>query len=185
LVDDLEKLMTDTSPDRTLTAGDTWSWTSSLADYPAPTWDATVYFESASGSLNSTATDAGSDHAFSIAAASTTALATGRYKWTIRVTDGSTVKAVASGWSTVKANPAVAGNDPRSWARKALEAVEAALLGKATADQLSFTIKDRQVTRYSFAELRQMRNDLREEVRTEEQGEAAGLGRNIKVRFQR
>ncbi len=103
--------MTDTSPASTLVAGDTWAWTSSFADYHAPTWGATAYFESVGATLNATATDAGSDHAFSIAAATTAALAAGRYKWTIRVSDGTTVKAVATGWTAVQANPAVAGND--------------------------------------------------------------------------
>lgn len=178
--------MTATRPPSTLTAGDTWSWTSSFADYEAPTWGATVYFENAAASFSATAADSGSDHAFSIAAATTTPLKAGRYKWSIRVNDGTSYFTAEEGWIEVKADPAATGNrDPRTWARRTLDAVEATLEGRATDGQLAHTIKDRSISRIPIPELMDLRTQLRQEVRTEEQGESAGLGRNIKTRFSR
>lgn len=178
--------MTATRPPSTLTAGDTWAWTTSLADYPAPTWDATVYFENAVGTFSATAVDSGSDHAFSIAAATTATKKAGRYKWSIRVTDGTSVHTVEEGWADVVADPAAAGtHDPRSDARKMLDALNATLLGRATSDQLSMSLNGRSLSRIPLPELREWRNQLKQEVATEEKGAAAGLGRNIKVRFSR
>lgn len=169
-----------------LTAGDTWAFTFSHADYAAPTWDASIYFENAAATFSTTATDDGSDHAFSIAAATTAAKVAGRYKWSIRVTDGTDSYTVDTGWTEVIADPAATGtHDPRSDARKLLDALNATLLGRATSDQLAMSINGRSISRTPLPELRQWRDQLKQEVRTEEQGERAGLGRNIKVRFAR
>lgn len=169
-----------------LTAGDTWTWTRTLSDYPAPTWVATVYFENAAGTFNAEATASGSDHTFSIAAATTATKKAGRYKWSVRVTDGTNAHTVEEDWVEVVADPAAAGtHDPRSDARKMLDALEATLLGRATSDQLAMSINGRSISRTPLPELREWRDQLRQEVRTEEGGERAGLGRNIKVRFSR
>lgn len=177
--------MTDSIPNQ-LIAGDTWSWTRSLDDYPAPMWTATVYFEHSSASFNAAGTADGSDHVFTVSAATTTGKAAGRYKWSLRVTDGTSAFTVEEGWVEIKPNPAAAGNrDPRSWARRTLDAVEATLEGRATDGQLAHTIKDRSISRIPIPELITLRTQLRQEVRTEEQGENAGLGRNIKTRFSR
>lgn len=167
-----------------LIAGDTWSWSRSFADYPAPTWTATVYFENAAGAFESIASASGSDHAFSISAATTSGRKAGRYRWSVRVTDGTTVATIDSGWVEVRTNPAAAGtSDPRSDARKTLDALNALLLGKATTAQQSYSLNGRAASSYSLTELREFRDQLREEVRTEEQSANAGRGRNIKVRY--
>lgn len=170
-----------------LIAGDTWEWTRSLADYPAPTWVATVYFESAAAdTFSQAATASGADHLFTIAAAATTGKKAGRYHWSVRVSSGSTVATVESGWVDIVADPAAAGtHDPRSDARKMLDAINATLLGRATNDQLAMALNGRSISRTPLPELRQWRDQLRQEVRTEEKGAAAGLGRNIKTRFSR
>lgn len=91
---------------------------------------------------------------------------------------------VESGWVEVKPDPASSVKfDHRSWARRTLDAVEAFLEGNATTAQQSMSIAGRSISRWSIAELTQLRNDLRAEVRTEEQGSRAGLGRDIKVRY--
>jgi len=169
-----------------LTAGDTWSWTRELADYPAPTWTATVYFAQSSGSFEATATADDVAHAFSITAATTASKAAGKYKWSLRVSDGTNAYTVEEGWVEVLANPAASGGrDPRSWARRTLDAVEATLEGRATDGQLAHTIKDRSISRIPIPELIDLRNKLRAEVKTEERGNDAGLGRNMKTRFSR
>lgn len=169
-----------------LVSGDTWIFTFSHASYLAPAWDASIYFENVAASFSATATDNGADHAFSIPAATTANFQPGRYKWTVRATDGTTVTSVATGWLEVLINPAAAGTrDTRSWARRTLDAVEATILRKATADQMAMTIRDRSLSRIPLPELVQLRTDLRNQVRIEEQGESMGLGRDIKVRFSR
>jgi hypothetical protein len=169
-----------------LIAGDTWAWTRSFGDHPAPTWTATVYFENADDTFSAAAAASGTDHAFSIDAATTGAKKAGRYFWSVRVTDGTTLTTVESGWLDVLANPAAAGTrDPRSDVRKMLDALNATLLGRATSDQLAMTINGRSISRTPLEELRAWRDQLKSEVATEEKGAAAGLGRNIKVRFGR
>lgn len=169
-----------------MVAGDTWQWTRELADYPAGTWTATAYFENKDGSFEVTATADGVTHDFLIAATATTGYKPGRYGWRLRVTDGSTVTTVESGIVEVLVDPAKAGNsDTRSWARRTLEAVEAFLEGNASTAQQSMSIQGRSLSRWSLAELTQFRDQLRAEVRTEEKGAQAGLGRNIKVRYGR
>lgn len=178
--------MTATQIPSELVAGDSWSWTRELPDYPAPTWTATVYFESTHGNFNAPATASGMAHAFSILAATTGTKKAGDYRWSVRVTDGSEVVTAESGWVKVLANPAASGtSDPRSWARRTLEAVEATLEGRATDGQLAHTIKDRSVSRIPVPELMQIRDRLRQEVKTEEAGSNAGLGRIMKTRFSR
>jgi hypothetical protein len=168
-----------------LIAGDTWEWTRDLSDYPAGTWTLTYYFWKDGKSFSAAATADGTTHSVSVSAATTADYTPGGYVWQARVTDGTDVYTVEEGWVTVKANPATAKADPRSWARRTLEAIECFLEGNATTAQSSMTIQGRSISRWPLAELMQLRDRLRQEIRVEEQGSAAGLGRNIKVRFGR
>lgn len=169
-----------------LRAGDTWRFLLDLSDYPAPTWDATLYFENAAESFNASASDSGTSHSFTISAATTGAKKAGRYKWFVRVTDGTVVETASEGWVDIGADPAAAGTrDHRSWARRALDAVQATIEGRASTDQQAMSIAGRSISRMTYPELRQMQTDLQAQVRTEEQGSRAGIGRNIKVRFGR
>ena len=169
-----------------LIAGDTWAWTRDYGDYPAGTWAATIYFEFNGAQISAAATADGTTHSFSISAATSAAKEAGRYKWWVRVTSGSEAYTVEDGWADVKPNPASTGTrDHRSWARRTLDALEATLEGKASADQLAMTINGRSISRIPPADLRAWRTELRGEVRAEEQGSNAGRGRDIKVRFGR
>lgn len=169
-----------------LLAGDTWRWTRDLTDHPAGTWTLTYYFENASEQFSALATADGTTHSVTVAAATTAPRKAGRYKWIARVTDGSIVETIESGWTDVLPDPASSTkHDPRSWARRTLDAVEAFLEGNATTAQQSVSIGGRSISRWSLPELRQWRDQLRQEVRTEEQADKAGLGRDIKVRFSR
>lgn len=167
-----------------LIAGDTWEWSADYGDYPAGTWTATAYFQNAAEEFSVSSTADGTSHLFAAAATATDDFKAGRYFVQVRVVSGSELYTVESGWCDVKADPASAVKvDHRSWARRTLEAVEAFLEGNATTAQQSMSIAGRSISRWSIAELMQFRNQLRAEVRTEEQGSAAGLGRNIKVRY--
>lgn len=178
--------MTATQIANELTAGDTWQWTRALADYPAPTWSAMVFFENAKKSFSASASVSGSDHAFSIPATTTADIPPGRYKWTVRVTSGATKLVVESGWIEVLRDPASAGNsDPRSENRKLLDAVNAALLRRATDDQLAMTLNGRSISRTPLPELERWQQRLEAQVLKEEQPERARSSRYIKVRLAR
>ena len=167
-----------------LVAGDTWSWTRSLGDYPAGTWTATVYFESSLGAFNVVGSSSGTMHSFTISAATSTAIVPGLYGWRLRATDGTTTTTVESGMVTVLVDPAKAGRtDVRSWARRTLDAVEAFLEGNASTAQASMSLAGRQISRWSITELTAWRDKLRGEVRAETDPANSGKGRDIKVRF--
>jgi hypothetical protein len=167
-----------------LIAGDTWQWTRDLADYPAGTWTATVYFENKDGVFNVTASASGTTHSFTIAAATTTGYKPGRYGWRLRVTDGTTTTTVENGLTEVQIDPAKAGKaDTRTWARRVLDAIEATLEGRASSDQLAMSINGRSISRTPFSELMDARDRFRNEVRAQESPAGSGKGRDIKVRF--
>jgi hypothetical protein len=169
-----------------LTAGDTWSWTDEQSGYPAPAWTATMYFENAAETFNVAATPSGAAHLFTIGASTTATKKAGRYKWSVRVSNGSDAYTVETGWLEILTNPAATGtHDPRSWARRTLEAVEAFLGGTATTMQQSMTIGPRSIARWPREELYKERDRLRAEVAAEERGSQRSKTRYIKVRLSR
>ncbi len=167
-----------------LIIGDTWAWTESLSSYPASTWTLTFYLVLSTGTISFAASASGDDHVVSVDAATTGGYTAGRYRWTARVTDGSTVTTVGQGWVDVIADPTTQ-QDARSQARITLDAINATLQGRASTDQLSITINNRSISRLSIAELRVWRTELQAEVDREEATDQAGLGRDIRVRFGR
>jgi hypothetical protein len=169
-----------------LIAGNTWQWDRDYSDYPSPTWQATAYFEMAGSAFNVVATQNGTAQRFTVSAATTAGYRAGHYQIRVRVTDGSQVFIAESGWCDVEVDPASAGTyDPRSNARKMLDAVEAFLIGNASTAQASMSLGGRQISRWSLAELTKWRDQLRAEVRSEERAGTKGKGRDIKVRFSR
>jgi hypothetical protein len=169
-----------------LRAGDTWQLLLTLADHDAPTWSSVLYFEKAGLSFSVNGAASGSQHSFTLAAADSAGKEPGNYKWFIRATAAGIVDTVLEGWLDILPDLAAAkGRDHRGPARVMLDAVNATLLGRASSDQLAMTINGRSISRIPLPELRQWQAQLKQEVRTEEKGAAAGLGRNIKVRYAR
>ena len=167
-------------------AGDTLRFTISVADYPAPTWDLTFYAESGAGSFSQASVDDGTSHSFTIPASTTAGIATGRYFWRIRATDGTIVETVADleGWIEAHVNPAAPGNrDMRSQARKLLDAVQATLENRATDGQLAMSIAGRSISRIPLKELLEWEQQLKAQVAVEEGGVNVGIGRNLYVRY--
>lgn len=136
----------------TLTAGDTWSWTDSLADYEAPTWQV-VYHLRGPQLITLTSVDDGADHDFDVPAATTGAYKPGTYDWAARVNDGTTFSTIATGRVTVLANFADATHEYRSFWRQVLDELEPVILGRAGTDQLSMSIAGRSLQRMSWDEL--------------------------------
>lgn len=161
-----------------IVAGVTAKWTKSLSDYPATTWALSYAFVNASGYFAVTATASGTDHLATIAAATTADIDAGTYKWQAKVTDGSEVFLVGEGTLEVRANFAAVttNHDGRTDAEVMLDALNAMLRGKATADQQSMSLNGRSLSRYSPAELRIWRDNLLAEVKRERDQEKLANG---------
>ncbi len=184
-----------TEPDE-IVAGTTVEWRrEDLADYPAPTWTLTYRLveRKADGmAIAITASASGTYHAVSVDKATTATWPPGTYLWAAYVDDGTKRLRVDSGTLRVVADLAALppGYDPRSHARRALEAIEAVLEKRASREDLMYRLPDgRQLQRIPTAELILLRDRYRAEVAREAEAEriANGLsaGRLILTRFGR
>ena len=151
---------------RRITVGDTITWDEVIADFPASaSWVVTYNFTSPNARfVSSHAVVNVDDHRITI---DTTKLEEGHYEYAKKVTDSTTTHTLERGVLDVLADLSAdtAGVDRRAYAEKALENIEAMLLGKATKDQTSYSLNGRALSRYSVSELQEWRSSLRVEVR--------------------
>jgi hypothetical protein len=173
-----------------LRAGDTWAWRrEDLSDYPAPDWTLKYYFRNAAAKFDVTAAADGAAHAVSVAKANT-GKTVGFYDW-IAVVESSTERfEIAQGVCEILPNLATdAVYDARSFARKMLAAIEAALLGEATANQLNILEGEFAGRRLKFdrANLTALRDKYRAEVAAEVNAlrikQGKGSRNHLMVRF--
>lgn len=165
-------------------SGETVKWTKSLSDYPASTWTLTYDFVNASASFDATVTASGDD--YSVVIPESAAPSSGVYWWQAWVESGSEKYVVDSGSVEVKPKlSAGTAQDVRSFARKALAEIEAALLLRVESGHLSMSIGGRSVSWESPGELYALRDKFRSEVRREDNAEriANGMGNPNKIRF--
>lgn len=169
-----------TNEPTSLRAGDTWAWRrEDLSDYPASAgWTLKYYFRNAAAKFDVTASADGDAFAVSVAKAST-GKTPGWYDW-IAVVESTTERhEVDAGRLEVLPNLATdVVYDARSFARKMLEYVEAALLNRATADQLDLVnaaLADRSLGRDKSA-LMTLRAQFRQEVQAEDNRERVRNG---------
>lgn len=170
----------------TVRAGDTWEWTTSLADYPAGTYTLTYTFWNASAAFTATASASGSDHLVDIAPATTVGYASGRYEWVARASDGTDTYTVAAG--VLQVLPAVGSSmDTRSHARKMLDAITATLESRATTDELDLvtaSFNGRSMTRVELIKLRQhYLAAVNQEEQAAKLARGENTGRIFQVRF--
>jgi len=179
-----------------LRAGDTWQWRrEDLTDFPASVWTLTYRFKNASGGFEIVATADGDQFAVSVAAATTAAYTAGIYSWQAQVDDGTEKHTVENGSMEVLASffatTASTAYDDRSHARKALDAINAQLEGRATADQQEYEIRvndsSRRVVKASFTDLIEAKKYYEGLVAAEEAKDRAAAGlpdkRRTYVRF--
>lgn len=110
--------------------------------------------------INAAADDENADDfKFTATAAQTGAYVAGDYQWQIVATKTTTRYTIATGICTVTDNIAgrSAAYDNRSHAKKVLDAIEAVIEGRATADQQSYTIAGRSLTRTPLQDLMRLR----------------------------
>ena len=180
-----------TSEPETLTAGVTWTWKKSLADYKASdSWVLTYYPRKNGTSLSTLATSAvGDDHLVDISYALTAFYIVGTYNLTGIVSKGLEKFQVFEGFLEVLPNPRQSGTfDPRTHAQTVLDSIEAVLESRATKEVLSFSVEGNSLSSYPHEQLLTMRSRYRVEVEREKAVErlkaGRGSGRLILTRFQ-
>lgn len=179
-----------TNEPQELVAGDTWEWTRSLADYPAPTWSLVYHFHKSGNTFNVTATTSGTDHAVTIAKGTTANYVAGTYMWDAYVDNGTKRYRVDSGTLIVLPDLTTGtATDRRSHAKITLDAIEAVIEGRAAKDQESYSINGRSLSRTSIPDLLVLRDRYKAEVALETRADRInnGLGHKgrVLVRFGR
>lgn len=168
--------------------GDTVVWDAEFSDYLSTDgWTAAAYFVPATGAPTSVAgATQDSGFRFTLTATATAAMATGDYKWFIRVTKAGEKVTVSNGSVEFKPNPTAAG-DQRSWVKKMLDALEAAMLGTASSDVMEYTIRDRSLKKMTRKELRAERDRFAalyaKELQDERLEQGLGIETNVLVQF--
>lgn len=123
----------------TLRVGDTWTWKLSLGDYPPDVWTLSYILVNSSSKVTISASADGSDHLVAVAATTTAGYTAGSYSWTRLITDGTQRFSIGYGTVDVLTNIAstsLSSHDGRSHVKTMLDAIEAALESRASADQL-------------------------------------------------
>jgi hypothetical protein len=177
-----------------LRAGDTWSWSESISDYPASAgWTLAYSLLPVGGSgskITVTASAAGADYAVAVPAATTAGYAAGAYTYSARVSKAGEVHTIENLTGTLTLLPdlgAATVYDARSTASKALAKIDAWISGDKSIEVAAYTIGDRQIQHHDIAKLLQLRNALRAEVASEQAAAKLAAGgadpRNLYVRF--
>jgi len=172
-------------------SGDTVKWTKNLINYlPNDGWVLTYALVSDGNQQTITASDNGDgSHLVNVSAANTSNYKIGIYYWQSYVTKAGERYSVGDGRLEVKPNFVndLKGRDSRSHVRKVLDSLEATLLGKATKDQMAYTINGYSLNRMEPAELIKWKNHYellyKNEVSAENSDNGGNSARLIKVRF--
>ena len=171
-----------------LIAGDSVQWKITDTDYPADDgWVLSYKLVSPAGVITLSSIADGSSHLVAIAAADTAAYVAGLYTWHRQFTKAADRITTSKGLIDIQDDVAtLTALDGRTHARKMLDAIEAALEGSATANQLhvlSVSGVDRSMQQ-DASKLILLRNKYQIEVKREDAAKGIGTGRGkILVRF--
>jgi hypothetical protein len=159
----------------TLTAGNSWTWTHEVADYPATTWAGVYYLRNADRSFEVVASASGAAFAVNLAASATALMEPGPYQWVLLVTSGTDRHEAGRGEVQVFPDPAYATSyDFRSAARRRFEMVEAYLIDPNNLAAASYSIGGRSLSRWGRGELLAEYSSLKIEVEKEKK-ESRGI----------
>lgn len=177
----------------TLQRGARWAWRRDdlLSAYPSASyswrWVARPEdgISQQRGELAIAGSESGGAVLFEAGQSTTAAYVTGRYVWQLQVTrtSDSEVVTVDSGVVTVTADADDTTDAATSFARQHLRIVEAALLGNTSPEVQSYSVGGRSLSRYSKAELMDLRQRLRHEVAAEDRAALAAAGRHTGMRI--
>lgn len=173
---------------QTLIAGDTWRWARTLAGYPASSgWSLSYVLINAAAKLTITAQPDGDSHAVLVPAATTAGYPAGSYAWRARVSKDGEIYTVGEGRLDIRDAFGGSTLDARSHARKALDAIEAVLEGRASSSVAEYEIAGRRLKYIPVPELMAMRDKYRAEVAQEDAAASVAAGlpdrRRVLVRF--
>lgn len=183
-----------------ITQGESASWERSLAGYPATEWSAAYRFRGVRGvgaGINVACTASGTSFAAEITPAQSRTMSVTTYEWQLwltRLSDASDIRQAERG--TIRVNlgftaEAAGPVDTRSAAQQVLDAIDAVIASKATADQLEYTIETtvgkRQLKRLPMTELVAARTHYAAIVARERQAERmrsrGSIFKNVYVRM--
>ena len=170
-----------TTEPESLVAGISWQWTKDLSDFkPDDGWVLTYYYVLATADatqFNIISTNVSNVHNVDVEEAVTALYTTGLYHYQGIVTDGTDTHVAITGQLTVVQDFSGTVTDPRSFACKGLDALEASIAGTADATQLSYTIDGIQVTDMSPGQKMQWLESLRRICEAEQQENNIDNGR--------
>lgn len=179
----------------TLEIGDRWVWkrTDLGADY-APASYALSYEARRHGDgadvFTITASESGTDYVIEVASTTTDDYEPGTYAWAAYITRSSDSERMRVGegtWQLRRDLAAEDGADPRSHARRVLDAIEATIEGRASKDQSAYSIEGRSLSRMPVGELLQLRSHYVNLVNSELAAQRTRLGKSagstIQARF--
>ena len=179
-----------------LVVGDRWVWRRPdlVADYPTGDYALTYEFHLDTGGGGSnkftiTATETSTDYIVEIASATTASYTAGEYNWYAFITSSSDSQrlSVDEGRTKLEINFANTNADSRTHAKKVLDAIEATLEGRASQDQMSYSIAGRSLSRMSIDDLLKFRDRYRAEhekaIKKLRIKNEQDTGNTIKVRF--
>lgn len=143
------------SEPKTITAGDSVSWSRTEPDYlPADGWALEYRLVSLGQNHTIQTTADGDAHQASLTSADTSSFAAGDYQLVPLMKRGTTERVTLEGQRVrVKPNPASGAYDPRSFAEKMLDALCEQLAKKATGGKQTFSVEGQTVTYYSWDEM--------------------------------
>jgi hypothetical protein len=173
-------------PDK-LSAGTTWTWRrDDLSDYPANGgWSLSYAFAMLGAQFvvnGGMVVASGASFLVTVPVATTSPIVPGTYTWGARVADGGGNVYEAGRGRLLVLPSLVAGADPRTHARKVLDAIEAAIEGRASRTDLQYEIAVngslRRLWSIAHADLVKLRQTYRAEVAGEEERDRVAQGRS-------
>lgn len=148
-------------------AGDAFTWTKTLSDYPASTHTLEYILFNADKRIVITTSASGDDFEIDVDSATSAAYAAGEYEWVAQASIGGERYTADSGRITILPDLLVA-TDGRTFAQISLDNIEAVMQKRASLDQESYTINGRSLARTPFMELTKLRDYFRNEVQNEQ-----------------
>lgn len=161
-----------------LRAGDTATWTKTLAEYPASAgWALTYTLVKTGVKISISSSASGDDHLVAVAPATTAGWAAGAYQFIGQVALSGAVYTVVQGMIEIAASFAAAtsGLDARSHAVKTLAAIESWIEGRDIG-VAEYEIAGRRLKAIPIADLLAIRDRYRREVRGEQDAQRAAAG---------
>jgi hypothetical protein len=169
-----------------------WKRSDLVDDYPLSEYSVEYVARITGGGSNEikvAATETGGTYLITVDSATSADFVAGYYHWQLEVTKTATGDRVVVDRGAFTAVVDLDSNqaDPRLFEEKMLAKIESILLGKADADVSSYSIEGRSLTKYSYAELEELRDKYQSKVNRHKQMERIKLGKTthhtVKVRF--